>query len=201
MLIFIDESGDPGFKISRGSSKVFVLVLVIFDTNTEAQNTEKRIIAFKTKMWKTAEREIKFTKLNDSNRLKFLENIRSCNFRIRAMVVMKERMKQSMIDKYPKLQYRYFLKEIIEHNKDILRNANIRLDGEGERDFRRTITTYLRKNLRENIITNFKFVDSEKDSLIQLADVVAGCVHRKYQGTDKYSKVIEKKIEEIWEFV
>ena len=31
MLVFIDESGDPGFKIAKGSSPIFVTAMVIFD--------------------------------------------------------------------------------------------------------------------------------------------------------------------------
>jgi hypothetical protein len=30
MLVFIDESGDPGFKLDGGSSPVFVAAMVIF---------------------------------------------------------------------------------------------------------------------------------------------------------------------------
>lgn len=37
MIVFIDESGDPGFKIESGSSEVFVLALVVFDDNLEAE--------------------------------------------------------------------------------------------------------------------------------------------------------------------
>ena len=31
-LIFMDDSGDPGFKLKRGSSELFVIVCVIFDS-------------------------------------------------------------------------------------------------------------------------------------------------------------------------
>jgi hypothetical protein len=30
MLVFIDESGDPGFKLKKGSSPIFVVTLVAF---------------------------------------------------------------------------------------------------------------------------------------------------------------------------
>lgn len=39
MLIFIDDSGDPGFKLDKGSSKVFVIACVIFDDGLEAEKT------------------------------------------------------------------------------------------------------------------------------------------------------------------
>ena len=37
MLIFIDDSGDPGFKLDKGSSAFFVIALIIFDDELEAE--------------------------------------------------------------------------------------------------------------------------------------------------------------------
>lgn len=45
-LIFVDESGDTGFKFEKGSSRFFVLVLVIFDRPEDA-NTYRSIIQVK----------------------------------------------------------------------------------------------------------------------------------------------------------
>jgi hypothetical protein len=36
MLVFIDDSGDPGFKLDRGSTPFFVIALVIFEDELEA---------------------------------------------------------------------------------------------------------------------------------------------------------------------
>ena len=35
MLVFIDESGDTGLKIEKGSSRYFVIALVSFEENEE----------------------------------------------------------------------------------------------------------------------------------------------------------------------
>ncbi len=35
MLIFIDDSGDPGFKVAKGSTNVFVIGLIIFRERIE----------------------------------------------------------------------------------------------------------------------------------------------------------------------
>lgn len=37
MLVLIDESGDPGFKLVRGSSSHFVVAMVVFDDFTDAE--------------------------------------------------------------------------------------------------------------------------------------------------------------------
>jgi len=43
MLVFIDDSGDPGFKVEKGSSKIFVITMVIFKDNLEAEKTSVAI--------------------------------------------------------------------------------------------------------------------------------------------------------------
>lgn len=39
MLVFLDDSGDPGFKVEKGSSPVFIISLVIFEDALEAEKT------------------------------------------------------------------------------------------------------------------------------------------------------------------
>ena len=43
MLVFIDDSGDPGFKLAKGSSAIFVISCVIFDDELEAEKTSVAI--------------------------------------------------------------------------------------------------------------------------------------------------------------
>ena len=38
MLVFIDDSGDPGFKLGKGSSLIFVIGCIVFDDELEAAN-------------------------------------------------------------------------------------------------------------------------------------------------------------------
>ena len=40
MLVFIDESGDPGFRIAKGSSPVFVVAMVVFADRVAATRTQ-----------------------------------------------------------------------------------------------------------------------------------------------------------------
>ena len=45
MLVFIDESGDPGFKIQRGSTRAFTAALVAFQNVDAAKLCQKAIEA------------------------------------------------------------------------------------------------------------------------------------------------------------
>lgn len=206
MLIFIDESGDPGFKTNEGSSKFFVLALVIFDDELEAENTTKKIFELKTKWRKPLKYEIKFNKLQELDRILFLTKIRNCKFRVRAIIIQKDQVCLSRLRKNTKAYYSFFLKQALEHNRETLNSAKLRLDGSGERRFRHAIVNYLRKEVNQKnnkvVINDLKFVDSKSNLLIQLTDMITGSIYRSYQYGKKdnkiYKKIIQKRIEEEW---
>jgi len=50
MLVFIDESGDPGLKIEKGSSRFFTIALVIFEDKEEALACDQRIKLLKREL-------------------------------------------------------------------------------------------------------------------------------------------------------
>ncbi len=43
MLVFVDESGDPGLKLDKGSSKYFIVTLVVFEDPKDAEDLDLRI--------------------------------------------------------------------------------------------------------------------------------------------------------------
>lgn len=68
MLVFIDESGDPGLKIGKGSSKYFTVALVVFQENAEAEACDQRIELLKREIgWK---RHSEFHFQRNSNRVR-----------------------------------------------------------------------------------------------------------------------------------
>jgi hypothetical protein len=103
--------------------------------------------------------------------------------------------------------YSYIIKMMLKHSNKTIVDARIRIDGSGDRTFRRNFISYLRKELNgkdRKILQNCKLVDSKSDVLIQMADMVAGAIHRSYQK-DKadsviYKKIIEKYIQDEWNF-
>ncbi|MBI2587317.1 DUF3800 domain-containing protein [Candidatus Amesbacteria bacterium] len=85
MLVFIDDSGGPGFKVERGSSPVFVIACVIFDDELEAEKSAVAIKGFRRNLKKSDRFEFKFNKGNREIRIAFLECIRRFDFRVRAI--------------------------------------------------------------------------------------------------------------------
>ncbi len=60
MLIFIDESGDAGFKFNSGSTNYFVISAVIFSDNLEAVRTVVAIKDLKCRLGFSRTTEFKF---------------------------------------------------------------------------------------------------------------------------------------------
>jgi len=207
MLVFIDESGDAGFKLSKGSSNYFTIALITFKEDLDAEETALKIKKYKKKLNKNSVYEFHFNKMNKFNRLNFLKEVRLCKFKIRAIVFDKKILYSNHLRNHKTSFYSYAVKCVLEHNNNKIKNAKLRLDGSGERAFKRSLSVYLRRNLNSSsrrIMNNLKFVDSKDDVLIQLADIVAGAINRSFdiaKGDSKdYIKILKRNIEDVWEF-
>jgi hypothetical protein len=83
-------------------------------------------------------------------------------------------------------------------------NAKILLDGQNVRGYTQGLRTFLRQSLNSSKqrMRKFESVDSAKEVLVQLADMVAGSLYRSLQEdkTDRneYRSLIEPKIEDLW---
>jgi len=203
LLIFIDESGDPGFKLAKGSTSHFVIVMVIFDSNSDAESAAEviRQAYFELRV----KPEFKFSKSKDSVKDEFFTRIKNCKFRVRALVVDKQKIYSKNLRENDERFYNYFIKLLIDCHDLTLNNANIKIDGSGDREFKRELNRYLRAQINQNLTFKIKFVDSHNDYLIQLADMVAGAIARSYpnsarQKNDSWRASLGKKIENVWDF-
>lgn len=206
MLVFIDDSGDPGFKLDKGSSAHFVISCVIFDDNLDAEETALKIKRLRRSLNWRDDHEFKFNKTNREIRLSFLNETMNCKFRIRAIVADKSIIRSPELRASKHKFYNYMIKEVLANNGGTLKNARIRLDGHEDRAYKKAATAYFRQQLngKSNIIKDMKFVNSQNDNLIQLADMIAGSILRTTQSSktdsEEYYKVIKKRVEDIWHF-
>ncbi len=112
MLVFVDESGDSGFKIA--SSKYFIIALVIFDDYEEAD--EARLI-IKAVMKRVRQKpEFKFSKCKDDRKDEFFKAVRKCNFRIRYICFDKKKIYDDQLRRNSTKFYNYALKTVISNS-------------------------------------------------------------------------------------
>ena len=206
MLVFIDDSGDPGFKFDKGSSTHFVIACIVFDDNLDAEETALRIKRLRRSLGWRDDHEFKFNKASKDIRLAFLNEIKSCKFRIRAIIADKSIVRSVELRRNKNKFYNYMIKEVLSKSAGKIIDGRIRLDGHEDRSYKKAAITYFRQqaNPDGSIIKDMKFVNSKNDNLIQLADMVAGSLLRTTQkrktDSDIYLKVINKRTEDIWYF-
>jgi hypothetical protein len=200
MLVFIDESGDPGFKVDRGSSPVFAVAMVIFADGRSAGQTERIIRA--TQLRFRVKPEFKFAKASDKVRDGFFAAVCRSPFMVRAIVVRKEVIYSSHLRADKEAFYRFVVRQIMTFDGGELDQARVVIDGSGDRAFKRRLGSALRRPVGENL-REVRFSDSRSDPLLQLADMCAGaiaCSYRADSGHDpwRWSRMLHQRIRDIW---
>jgi hypothetical protein len=201
MLIFIDESGDPGFKLGRGSTAVFVAVMVAFADGKAARATTAAIDALAARL--KIRGEFKFSQSRDAVRDDFFDVVRHCDFRVRAIVVRKGRVYSPHLRSEKEDFYRFFVRQMLSHDGGLLRDAQVIIDGSGDRTFKRELKSYLKKQLAPGVLRDLRFSNSANDRLLQLADMCAGAIARSYSDRgepSRWRRMLLCRLDNVWEF-
>ncbi|MFT3742074.1 MAG: DUF3800 domain-containing protein [Gammaproteobacteria bacterium] len=203
MLVLIDESGCPGFKLTKGSTRHFIIGMVCFSDFKEAEKVSQVIANLKTTLGLNG--EFKFSKTHPNVKDKFFQAVCRYDFTIRALVVDKNCIYSPHLRKENENFYSYFIKQLIHHDDKMLREATVKIDGRGPVEFKKRLSSYLRQTLDGHKIKKLTFSDSRNDSLIQLADMVVGAIARSYvdnrKDEQRWRRMLDKKIDNIWNFI
>lgn len=206
MLIFIDDSGDPGFKLGKGSTDVFVVAMVIFQDNLIAEEVALRVKKLKREIKCSDYFEFKFNKASRKLRVQFLFAIQQYKFDVRAIVVEKKKIYSQHLRTSREAFYNFIVRNLISHYHDSgFKDATVKIDGRASKLLRKDFDAYMRKMVNspgQHKIKKIKHVDSRTDMLIQLADMVAGAIRRSYGDKSDamdYLNIIRDKVS-IWPF-
>lgn len=204
MLVFIDESGDPGFKIAKGSSPILVLGMVIFEDHHIASVTGEAILKLRDKL--RVHPEFKFAKCRDEIRTAFFATVCPYPFKVRAIVVEKDIIYSPRLRERKHDFYRYLIRMMVKHDGRILQDAKVVIDGSGDRSFRNDLKTYLGRVSEGTRIRELCFRDSRRDPLLQLADMSVGAIARAHRverkNPDTWKQMLQSagRIDDIWIF-
>jgi hypothetical protein len=200
MLVYIDESGCSGFKLTRGADAVFAIGMVIFESASDAARTGKAIARFRRVI--SHKPEFKFAKSNDRLRDAFFHAVSDCPFKIRALVLDRLRMGKLPEGFRGETFHRFFLCELLRRAAHRLHDVRIKVDGDGTRPFERRLKAELRHQVYGGV-AELQIVDSRQDEFLQLADMCVGAIARAFRqpgGTDRWLRLLEARIEEISAF-
>ncbi len=185
MLVFIDESGCPGFKLEAGSTPLFTVALVLFEHDDDAMKAEQRIAALKLRLGLPRNFEFHFNKLSPVWREAYLREVSELKFQYCATTIVKAELRREDFKK-PHAFYQHACELLFESSKSILNDATVVIDGGGSRVFRRELASWLRKRANEasahRLIRKIKIQDSRHNELLQMADMVCGAIARAHSG-------------------
>jgi len=202
MLVLIDESGDAGFTVARGSSPPFAVAMAVFAEPAEAKRARDIVRRLLGRVHRRP--EFKFNKCRNEVRDAFFEAVKDQTFVVRALVVRKDRIWSERLRADDESLYRFFIKSVVKLDDQKLKNAKVIIDGSGDRAFRRSLTTYLRRHAAQGAVAEVSIRDSRAEPLLQLADMCAGAIARSYRTdrarTDRWRSMIAARIAAVSEF-
>ncbi len=200
-LVFIDDSGDPGFKKGVSSSN-FILAAALFIDPETAALANNALTEYRRSLGWRDDYEFKFAKIRKDIIIELLNKIRQYDFSIYAVYINKTdcpNLFRFFVDK--ERLYNWATKELLKTMP--LEEAKVKIDGKYGKQYKLHVKTYIRKelNVGERKIADFRVQDSKKDNLIQLADIVAGSIHRSFQNEKSDAKdyicILRKKIAQL----
>ncbi len=147
--------------MDAGSSHFFIIALLIFDDTLEAEKMAVSIKELRRKLKMNDSEEFKFNKSSNKIRTEFLSTVNNFDFRIRCLVVNKKQIYSSELKTKKESFYAYFIKEVLKHSNSTIYDAKIRLDGSGDRTFKKQFLAYLRKELNasgRNVMQNLRWL-------------------------------------------
>ena len=204
MLGFVDESGDTGFKLGRGSSATFVVAMVVFTDRDEAQRCDDRIAILREELSLRASHEFHFSHNAPRIRAAFLETVQPFAFRVHVLVADKVRLLNQGLREPTASLYEAATDLLFTDAKPYLSDAIVTLDTRGGRDTQRRLAASLRRRLNEGSSRSghrVKFERSSGNNLLQLADYVVGLASRRNtagrDGVELYGRYLGSK-EATW---
>lgn len=200
--LYIDDSGDTGFKTSS-SSHFLIAALLVIDEDQKQALTDAIDLYRKSLGWSELD-EFKFNTTNKQTVLNLINIVKDYNFSAHIMILDKNTVDPKDIPTDKTSLYYRIIKDLL--LKIEVSNPIITIDGRAGKQYAKEIKTYLRKNLRENGVhgSRIYLVDSRKNPLIQLTDIIVGSVARSYKKdkTDSqiYVNALKNKIINIYDF-
>lgn len=180
----MDEAGDTGLKLQKGSSPYFIVTPVLFEDHDEADAADDRIRLLRRELGLKADFEFHFTETPERIKGAFFEAIVPYNFFYFSVVINKAKLYGPGF-KFKESFYKYAAGLVFENAKQYLTDAIVVFDGSGSREFKRQLKTYLGQKVKgahgRGRIRKVKVQDSRRNNLIQLADMVCGAVARSFK--------------------
>ncbi len=195
-VVFVDESGDAGMKLDKGSSEFFVVTAVLFEDVAEAQRCDDSFAELRRQLGFPELKEFHFHGEREQTRRAFLTHVNQFDFSFVAVVLNKRKLTSPGFQ-FKESAIKYTTRLVVENLKPNLVNAIVVVDGSGAKEFRQSFANYLKRQVNspeQRHVKKVKMANSVTNNLVQLADMVCGAVsHSIKHGDYSYRKLIGAK--------
>jgi hypothetical protein len=196
MLVFIDESGDPGMNAKPGTSVRFTVTAVVFPDPRVGEACAASICELRRKLGVHEQFEFHFNKCSRRFREQFLSTVAAHKFFYHAFVLNKEKLYDEGFN-HKSSFYKFAVGIVFENLNPHLKEASVTFDRFGDREFKRELSKYLKRRTATDDgkvhIKKIKMEDSSSNHLLQLADMVCGAIAR-LQRLDKADREVYRKL-------
>lgn len=116
-------------------------------------------------------------------RMSFLRALAPYEYLYYGVVINKSRLFGEGF-RYKESFYKYVTRMVFNNARPYLRRATVVIDGSGSREFRQSLDRYLRLRMNEEreVIRKVKIQNSNRNNLLQLADMVVGALARSFSS-------------------
>lgn len=197
--IWIDESGDCGFKFDRGSSKFLVIVAVY------ALGGQDEIVdvlqELRAKHGLNASFEFKFSRCRDSLKQECLRRIAQLPIAYKAIIVDKKNVKAPALTLHPHELYFEAVRRLLYDNDPTLVHAILVIDEAVAKIHHREWSGLLKQYVSRTLVRKVRQVRSRSECMIQITDMLAGSIARSYEkGDTRWYEIIRSKEKILIEF-
>lgn len=172
--IYVDWSGDPGFKFKQGSSELLVIATLMTDEELSLNELRSRLSL-------PENYEFHFAKTNRHIREHF-KNFINNEIEIPSVVVLRAKKQQLSKDvrekKGEQIIADMITQCVINLPSELLNNSTLYYDGEKEQlSFKNTLRSTLSDTLPQDIFLRaVKAVSASRNDGLQIADMIAGFI-------------------------
>ncbi len=184
---FVDESGTV--SLSPKAERYFVVCAAFLDSNDEEElRTRFCNICNEMKFGK----EIKSSNLSTARRLELLGRLKELPFHTFFLIVDKNLIDKDSGLKWKPTAFKYLNRRLYDRLYHCFESTSVIADEHGRNEFMNQFETYLERELGRvgsqgvlfpDTARTFRFQGSEKEPLVQLADVYAGTLRRQLEGS------------------
>lgn len=179
MHVFVDDSGDGGFKFDKGSSTHLVMAACVFRNPLEIEKLSGRLQECRDR--RSHRQEFKHNKTRDKTKDHFFEVIRDVQFKIRTIIIDKSLIYEPYLRSSPSVLKAFAIRQLLSNSWGQIVDAKVFIDGQDTRAWGISDSAYLMRmaNKKSRVISSVRFADSTQNVGIQLADMIAGAIRCK----------------------